>query len=339
MKIMVIAPIGGGRLSIVPDIVWGIKENGHEAHLFGLENIIGEHREVMLKIKESNALKEYTIVEFNKALLKEVERIRPDLVLDFGPVDSSTLKTLKELKTITCFWLLEDGFSPRYSYWKDVALLYDFFFTIQPGKFLDVLKDYGVKNPVYLPAGCNPSVDRRVELSPGERKLYGSDISFMGSPNIKRKEILLPLGSYDLKIWGRGWDGFFGKDSRMMASIRGKRWIDRERTVKIFNASKINLNIHSEAVEEDFANPRLFAIAGCGAFQLVNKRRAIPGLFEIGKEIVTFENIEDLLEKIDYYLAHPQKREEIAKNSQTRAYRDHTYNHRIREMIEFIETK
>lgn len=40
MKILVAALLGGGRISIVPDIIWGVEENGYQAHLFGLENVI-----------------------------------------------------------------------------------------------------------------------------------------------------------------------------------------------------------------------------------------------------------------------------------------------------------
>jgi spore maturation protein CgeB len=323
----------------VPDIIWGIEENGYEVYPFDLKNVIEVKGEVMLKIKEKNALKEYTILEFNRLLLKEAAKVKPDLILDLGPVDGSTLKTLREMGIATCFWFLEDGFSPQYSYWKDVARLYDFFFTFQPGRFLDALRDYGVRNPIYLPAGCNPSIFRKIELTPQEKKLYGSDLSFMGTPDANRKDLLTRLGSFDLKIWGRGWEGFFEKGERMRGIVRGRRWIDNLTAAKIYNASRINLNIHTSPSLRDYANQKLFAIAGCSSFQLVDRREAIPELFEIDKEIVVFENLDDLLEKIEYYLTHPREREEIAKNAQVRAYQEHTYKHRMREMMKFIEAE
>jgi hypothetical protein len=74
-------------------------------------------------------------VKFNNLLLKEVAKVRPDLVLDLRSVNISTLKVIKEMVIITCFWLLEDGFNPNYSYWKDVGGSM-ISFTFPPGRFI-----------------------------------------------------------------------------------------------------------------------------------------------------------------------------------------------------------
>lgn len=122
----------------------------------------------------------------------------------------------------------------------------------------------------------------------------------------------------------------------------GKRRVDVTAVTKIFNASLINLNLHAGGnirnnFQGDFANARTFSLAGCGAFQLVDKREAIPLHFKVDEEIVCFETVEELKKKIDYYLAHPKKREEIARAARERAYREHTYAHRIEQMVEFIK--
>ena len=54
-----------------------------------------------------------------------------------------------------------------------------------------------------------------------------------------------------------------------------------------------------------------------------------------GEEIVTFGSIPELAEKIKYYLGHPQDRDAIARAGYARTRRDHTYDIRMKEVLEF----
>ena len=65
--------------------------------------------------------------------------------------------------------------------------------------------------------------------------------------------------------------------------------------MRVFNASRINLNIHScngEGLdpEADFVNPRTFELAACGAFQLVDERCLRPELFT-DQEVASFPTV------------------------------------------------
>ena len=51
--------------------------------------------------------------------------------------------------------------------------------------------------------------------------------------------------------------------------------------------------------------------------------------FVLGKEIETFVDRKELVDKIRYYLAHPQKREEIALAGQQRCLADHSMSKRL----------
>lgn len=54
------------------------------------------------------------------------------------------------------------------------------------------------------------------------------------------------------------------------------------------------------------------------------------------KILFIYESKEDLLQKIDYYLAHEDERMEIAKNGHEKIAAGHTYRHRVREMLERV---
>jgi spore maturation protein CgeB len=83
-------------------------------------------------------------------------------------------------------------------------------------------------------------------------------------------------------------------------------------------------------------NPRTFELAACGAFQLCDDRKLLPELFEVGEEIITFSSLEDMREKMEHYLAHPEERKAVCERARARVIRDHSYGRRIEQMLSMI---
>lgn len=105
---------------------------------------------------------------------------------------------------------------------------------------------------------------------------------------------------------------------------------------KIFYSSKINLNITLPSIETGIPQ-RVFDIMGCGGFVMTNYQEEIDELFTEGRNIVSFKNIDELLDKTRYYLAHDDLRERIGINGYL-IVRDH-YNHasRLKEIIRIVQ--
>jgi spore maturation protein CgeB len=147
------------------------------------------------------------------------------------------------------------------------------------------------------------------------------------------------LADAPFKIWGTEWPTC--KPFDRMIQEEGRR-LTPEEYVKIFNATEINLNLHSSSERDgvdpfgDFVNPRTFELAACGAFQLCDERSLLPELFEPGKEIITFSNTRDMKDKIGYYLEHKQEREAVVRRGRERALNSHSYQHRIKQMLQII---
>ncbi|MDE7332500.1 MAG: glycosyltransferase [Lachnospiraceae bacterium] len=104
---------------------------------------------------------------------------------------------------------------------------------------------------------------------------------------------------------------------------------------KVFHCSKINLNITIKSIQSGLSL-RIWDVLGCGGFLLSNYQTEIPEYFEIGKDLVCYESIEDLKEKAAYYLTHDDIRMEIARNGYEKVKAQHTWAHRISSMMQTI---
>ncbi len=81
----------------------------------------------------------------------------------------------------------------------------------------------------------------------------------------------------------------------------------------IYYNSKINLNITSKTIESGIPQ-RIFDILACGGFCLTNYQPEIAEYFEDGLELVMYQGMEDLEQKVKYYMEHEQERAYIAQN-------------------------
>jgi len=103
-----------------------------------------------------------------------------------------------------------------------------------------------------------------------------------------------------------------------------------------FRQTAINLNLVNGNAETGL-NMRHFEITAAGGFMLCYKQPELAECFEIGKECAVFESEQDLLEKIDHYLQHPEERVAIALAGQRRTLTEHLYSHRLMTLIEKVK--
>lgn len=253
-----------------------------------------------------------------------------------APLTPKVLEEVRKRGIITAIWFVEDCY--RFQTWKHLAPYFDYWFVIQK-EAVKMIEAAGAPRVVYLPLACDPQIHRPLLLTPEERVKYGSDISFLGAGYNNRTNMFATLVNRDFKIWGTEWPT--GMPFSKLVQDAGRR-LEPEEYIKIFNASTINLNLHSSAERDgvepngDFVNPRTFELAASGAFQLADERTLMPELFEIGKEMAVFHDRKEMINQIDYYLARPEERMEIIRASRKKVLEEHTYGHRVKEMLEHI---
>ena len=106
----------------------------------------------------------------------------------------------------------------------------------------------------------------------------------------------------------------------------------------VFKCSKINLNITLRSIQNGIPL-RAYDILGCGGFLLSNYQTDLARHFVPDEDYVYYENREDLLKKIEYYLSHEDERSAIAQNAHDRVVREHTFDVRAGQIIEMVKAR
>lgn len=102
---------------------------------------------------------------------------------------------------------------------------------------------------------------------------------------------------------------------------------------QIIKSSKINLNMTNKPIKTGLPL-RIFDLLGAGGFVLSNYQSEIPEIFVPDEDIVLYDSIPDMLDKIEYYLTHDDERMQIAKNGYEKVKQFYTYDARLTEMFE-----
>lgn len=147
-----------------------------------------------------------------------------------------------------------------------------------------------------------------------------------------RKEMMEVVSDLGLVLYGdKGWQEVIGD------KVQFKGWIDNRTDLpKLYNASRINLNI-TKSQGKSSLNMRVFEVLSCGGFLLSDYREDLGRLFKLDEEVVCYHSKEELRKKAEYYLAHPEERREIAGLARRRVLAEHTYRHRMEELVRIMK--
>lgn len=101
----------------------------------------------------------------------------------------------------------------------------------------------------------------------------------------------------------------------------------------VFRHSKINLNITLRSIKNGIPL-RAMDIMGAGGFLLTNYQNDFNFHFVDGEDYTSFSSPAEMLDKIEYYLSHDAERQKIAENGWKKVCSEHTYEKRLKEMLE-----
>lgn len=257
--------------------------------------------------------------ELNLTFLEAVKRERPDVLLAVQLNYEIWLETLQVIQAggdvATICWTTDDSWK-----YREVSRFIGSSYHAITTTYADVLPKYHrdrIPNVLLTQWAAN-SENLQEPLSPTDCQYQ---VSFVGAANGNRKRHIKELRKHGIEVscFGHGWPA----GPVPAEDIPGIMW-----------SSIISLNFASSKGQNQI-KARTFEVPGAGGFLVTEYAPRLEKFYAIGKEIDVFHGTAQLVEKINYYLSHPEKRDAMARACFERTIREHTYEIRIKEVLDF----
>ena len=97
------------------------------------------------------------------------------------------------------------------------------------------------------------------------------------------------------------------------------------------------MNINITLQGKSGLNYRVFEVLASRGFLLTDDMEDISRNFIVSKELETYKNVDDLLDKTEFYLKNPEIAQKIATIGYADVLKSHSYTARVRKIIELIK--
>jgi hypothetical protein len=175
-----------------------------------------------------------------------------------------------------------------------------------------------------------------------------------------------PLWSYETycqiisrlphKLRNEGWKAVWG--SFKVNHLKSEKHLDQEvfnqighpplpfeDMVRLYGETHVNLGFLNHGYAYLSGRPirqirlREFEVPMSGGLYCTEYKEELGEFYELEKEIITYNDKEELLDKVRYYLAHPEAAARLRRAGYERARRDHTWARRFTHLFEEIGLK
>ena len=184
----------------------------------------------------------------------------------------------------------------------------------------------GAKKVDFWPLGsfdaiCDPS-KTEMDILTGKRDI---DIIFIGALHVNKMSMLSSLK----KAFGRRlcFHGLTSLKKNIYFNLKYgfPGWVTPlpfTHYVPLYQRAKIGINIHNRG-NYTVGSYRLFDLPANGVMQISDGGEYLKQFFFVGEEVVSYRNTDELIDKVQYYLAHDEERERIAINGFRRVRKDY----------------
>jgi hypothetical protein len=259
------------------------------------------------------------------ALLKLYERLEEKLAGKDILLNSSGINLhpefVQKLPVFTVFQCFDDPESSA-NLSQPVAKAYDLCLVGNIAE-VDTYRTWGASQVAWIPMGLQPGFyDPTLTY---EQILFGErdiDLFMMIDRTTHwRKARLDKLSEAfpDAHFYGRGWS---------------KGYLSPEQQVQFLRQAKIGPNLHNSTGPINF---RTYYLPANGVLQICDNKSHLGKIFELDKEVVGFDTVEECIDLCRYYLAHDRERREIAAAGWKRAVTEYNEIAVFRRTIEIIE--
>jgi spore maturation protein CgeB len=289
-----------------------------------------------IKWAEENGFREYISSDWNYSIVrKQIELFKPDLLYLSHPVngyDSTLIRSLSSKPDFVVGW--RAAAIPPGTDWTEFDVILSHLSECRKTAIR-----HGARKAVHFHPGFSAFVLNETNQQP-----VFWDVVFSGqwsSEHTRRNAMIRHACVMSMNGPRRFSFGMFlaGADNdefpkEVVALNQGAKWgMDMYRALK---SGRIALNAEIGLACGEAGNMRMFEAAGVGSLLLTERHNNVRDYFEPGKEIETFANDNELVEKIGYYLDHTDEREAIAKEGQRRCLQDYSMERRAEAFDDLV---
>ena len=192
-----------------------------------------------------------------------------------------------------------------------IAQNFDVFFTNDINS-VELYRDVGVR-AYQLPLATNDQLFHPVSCKPN----YKCDVLHLGSAQESRiKSIKLLIKNFDIHVHGENWENY---------GVENRGIIIGNELLSALSSAKIVVVLSQAPSGYHVIKPQIFDYLSTGCLVVTDDFPELHRYFDVGKELIAFEDSEDMIMKIRYYLDHPDEASKIQQAGREKVISSYTW--------------
>ncbi len=152
----------------------------------------------------------------------------------------------------------------------------------------------------------------------------------------RRMKLLRAAQPHSLDVYGNlDWQND-AVESELTACYRGGPLAYTEEAPGLYANTDIILNLTHAQVIHGLPSS-IFDVAACGGFVLSDRSENVEEIFDTAREIACFRSEEEMVDKIDYYLDHPDERHDMIGRAWEKIESSWTYHHILQKLLDLLK--
>ena len=281
---------------------------------------------------------------YRQRLIAECQGLMPDIFLTIKgtAIDQETLLRIKETGAIAAMYYPDVHFKHP-GVFEDSFSDYDLFVTTKKFQLQLLRMQLGDERVAYVPHGyvdrVHAPIHAAISLSD-----FGPDVLYAGNHSAYKQKWLEGLmernPSLDLSVVGSRW-----KENSAGGPLARAKMLGLAQSVAYASAiqlAKINIAIHMGPTSSgwfDLVSTRTFEIPACRGFMLHIDSDEVREFFTPGVEIDVFSTVDELVDKVTFYLGRPELRRQMIERAYARCVPAYGYGVRAQEVSQLLQRK
>jgi hypothetical protein len=297
--------------------VRAFRRAGHSVLVASDEGFVPQWNSPPLKVAR-RILLPVLVADYERHLIRLAKELQPDLFFVFKGtfVTARAIDAARRLGAVAINYYPDIGFDEHGPHISKAMSHYDWIFTTKSFRVDYIRRRFAVAGVSFLPHAFDPEVHHPRPCDEKDRARYLADVSFVGTWSPKKEQILLSvrelLPDVKMRIWGNQWERAHGS----LRSVAQFQPVLGGEYAKALQLARINLALlvekRPDSEDGDLITSRTFNIPAVGGFMLHERNAEVEQYFVEGRDCAMFEGTTELIEKIRYYLGHPEERDRIA---------------------------